>query len=252
MAFNHLGTFNGSQFKRLQAYALAQVQDIDGRIAHLSAEIARVGTIAVKFDKAAVQGYEPSPSDSYIGKLLRVYEVLGGNPFYDLKIRQKKTQALFLVRADESRAPQLRSDGAVVSTEGLADAPSALLVQQLRDWMYDSLQYKRETLERRILHALDYSDQLNDELVLLKTIKADATVSGSAQNIIDAINQLLSDRTYRAIANDGGKDPDGTLAYAPYAGLEPGPQRSVVEAYYRTLDGYVSPNDGTQNTTNNS
>jgi hypothetical protein len=206
--------------------------------------------VVFTFDKATVTGYEPSPSDSYMGKLFRAYEVLGGNPYYDLKLRQKATQALYLMRADETRAPQVRSDGTVVSTEGLADAPSAVLGQQIRDWMYDSLQYKREYLERKIRKALDYSDQLNDEITLLKTIQGDTTVSGSAQNMISSVQQLITDRNYRAIADDGGKDPEGTLTHAPYAGLEPGPQRPVVTAYYRTLNGYVTPNDGTDNPTN--
>ncbi len=250
MSFDHLGTFNLSQFQRLSKYTLAQIQDIDGRITHLSAEIARIGSVAYSFDKAKVTGYTVNPSESYMGRLFRVYLVLGGDPYFDLKLRAKSTQALWLLRADETRAPQVMNDGKVVFTGGLADATSAVLGQQIRDWMSDTLQYKRELLERKIRRALDYSDQLNDEITQLKTIKADASVNGSAANMIGAVQQLITNRTYRAIADDKGIDPDGTMSHAPYSGMEPGPSRPVIDAYYRTLDGYVSPNDGTDNPTN--
>jgi len=238
-----LGTFNSSQLARLKAYALAQLQDIDARITHLSAEVARIGTITYAYDKASVTGYMPNPGNSYIGKLFRVYEVMGGNPFYDLKLRSKNVQPLYLLRADETRSAQVRSDGTVVAGEGLADAPSAILVQKVRDWMHDGIVYKREQLERKIRRALDYSDQLNDEINQLQLMKGDVATDGSVLNILDQIQQLITDRTYRAIADDAGKDPDGTLTHAPYAGLEPGPKRTVIDGYYRTLDGYVTPND---------
>lgn len=250
MAFEFLGTYNLSQHTRLAKYAAAQVSDIPARIDHLTAEQARIGVIVFQYDKASVVGYEPSPETSYIGRLLRVYEVLGGDPFFDLRMRSKGSQSVFLSRSDETRPARVRSDGVVLAGEGLADAPSAVLGQQLRDWMHESLQYKRENLERKIRRALDYSDQLGDEIRLLKTIQGDVTVSGSAKNILDAIQQLINDRTYRAIADDKGQDPNGTLTHAPYIGLEPGPNRTVVDGYYRTLDGYVVPNDGSNNPTN--
>lgn len=250
MAFDWLGTFNKSQHDRLVKYALAQVGDTTARIAHLTAEQARIGNVVFNYDKASVVSFTTSPADSYIGRLLRVYMVLGGDPNFDLKLRQM-SQAHYLMRADETRAAQVRSDGTVVTGEGLADAPSAVLVQQLREWMSDTLQYKREALERKIRRALDYSDQLGTEILLLKTIQGNSSVDGSAANVIASINSLLSERTYRAIADDGGKDPDGTLTHAPYAGLEPGPKRTVIDGFFRTLSGYVQPNDGSQDPTEN-
>lgn len=250
MAFDFLGTFNLSQHGRLAKYATSQVSDIPARLNHLTAEQTRIGVVVFTYDKASVTGYEPSPANSYIGKLLRAYEVLGGDPFFDLKLRSKGSQAVFLAKADETRPARVRSDGVVLAGEGLADAPSAVLGQQLRDWMYDTLQYKREHLERKIRRAMDYADQLADEIALLKTVQGDATVDGSAQNLLQAIQALITDRTYRAIADDKSQDPDGTLTHAPYAGLEPGPSRTVIDGFYRTLDGYVVPNDGSNNPTN--
>lgn len=246
MAHNFLGTFNLSMFNRLATYARAQVKDIPARIQHLAAEQARVGTVVFKFDKATVVSYEPLPSDSYVGRLLRLYEVFGGDPFFDLAVRQKNTQALFLQRADETRKAQVMSNGRVLATEGLADAPSAFLIQQMKDWMHESLQYKRDNLERKIRKAIDYSDQLAEEMVVLQTIQDAETVDGSLENLIAQAKKLISDRHYRAISDDKGLDPDGTMTHAPYAPLEPGPARPIIDGYYRTHDGYVTPNDGSK------
>jgi hypothetical protein len=248
MAHDFLGTFNLSMFNRLIAYARAQVTDIPARLTHLAAEQARVGSVVFKFDKATVVSYIPSPSDSYVGRLLRLYEVLGGDPFFDLAIRQKNSQAIFRQRADETRKSQVLSNGRVMATEGLADAPSAVLIQQMKDWMNDTLQYKRERLERQIRRTIDYSDQIADEMTVLRTIQSAASVDGSLENLIAQVNKLMSDRYYRAISDDKGQDPDGNLTHAPYAPLEPGPGRPVIDGYYRTHDGYVTPNDGSDNT----
>ena len=244
MANDFLGTFNQSMLNRLVKYARAQVKDIPGRLQHLAAEQARVGSVVFKFDKANVVSYVPSPSDSYVGRLLRLYEVLGGDAFYDLAVRAKNSQALFLQRSDETRKAQLMSNGRVVSSEGLADAPSAVLIQQMRDWMHDSLQYKRENLERKIRKAIDYSDQIAEEIQVLQAIQSAETADGSLENLIAQVNKLISDRYYRAISDDKGMDPNGTMTHAPYAPLEPGPARPIIDGYYRTHDGYVTPNDG--------
>ena len=162
-------------------------------------------------------------------------------------MRQAKSQALFLMSGDETRAANMLSNGRVVGTQGLMDAASAIPVQQIREWMNDSIQYKREALERKIRRALDYSDQLGTEMALLNTIQASDQVDGSLANLLAAINTLITSQQYRAIADDQGKDPTGNYAYAPYIGLEPGPERPNVDGHYRTFSGYVTPNDGVNN-----
>lgn len=240
MSWDFLGTFNRSQFDRLASFVRAQAADIDARIQHLSAERTRIGVIAARFDKGEVVAYKGDPAESYIGKLLAAYEVLGGDPFFDLQVRQKKTQPLFLLRADEGAPARRLSDGRVIGSEALADAPSARLVQQLTSWLPEALEYKREALERKIRRALDYSDQLEDEIRLLTLIKQEKEVSGSAEHILEELRLLIEDRTYRAIADDGGKDPSGLMTHAPFLALEPGPERTG-DDYGRTLDGYVVP-----------
>ncbi len=247
MAFDFLGTFNQSQFTRLQTFAQAQLADIPGRLAHIAAEQARVGNVVFQFNQSVVVSYAVSDPDSYIGRLFAVYEILGGDAFYDLPLRQSQTQALYLLPWDESHSAQMLSNGKVVGTQGLMDADSAIPVQQMRAWMNDSLQYKRESIERKIRRALDYTDQLAAEAQLLNTILGSATAPGSLANLIAAINTLITSQNYRAIADDKGQAPTGNYAYAPYIGLEPGPQRTTIEVYYRAFQGYVTPNDGLNN-----
>lgn len=237
-----LGTFNRSQLERLATFAQRQLADVDARIQHLTAERSRIGVLAFRFDKGDVVAYKADPPESYIGKLLSAYEMLGGDPVYDLQLRQKDTQAVFLVRADESQPARRMSDGRVVGGDALADAPSAKLVQQLYGWMDDAVQYKRESLERKLRAALDYSDQLNDEIKLLSVVKQGKEVGGSVENILDRLRQLINDRSYRAIADDKGRDPSGLMTYAPFTGLEPGPKRTS-DDYGRTLEGYVVPEE---------
>jgi hypothetical protein len=237
-----LGTFNGSQFARLADFATKQVSDVDARIQHLTAERIRIGVISFKFDKGAVDTYNATPG-SYIGKLLAAYETLGGDPYHDLQIRANTpTQAIHVVRGDENSSAKRMSDGRVVGTEGLADSSSALLVQKLQGWMHEAGQYKREALERKIRRALDYADQITEEIQLLGVIKQGKETDGSVANIIDQIRQLMADRNYRAISDDKGQDPNGLMAYAPYAAYEPGPSRPST-GYNRTLDGYSTPED---------
>jgi len=236
-----LGTFNRSQFERLKAFARAQVQDIDGRILHLSAEQARIGNIAFAFDKATVTGYVGG--DTYLGKLLYVYEVMGGDPFFDLKVRQK-SQAVFLIRGNESRPSTQMSDGRIVGTEGLADGLSSELVHQLRGWMEDSLAYKRDNIERKIRRALDYFEQLQEEINLLTTVKSGVDTLGSVENLISEIDQLLQSDRYRAVGDDKGQDPEGTMAYAEYSAYLPGPARPNVDAFSRGGSGeYLTPKE---------
>lgn len=235
-----LGSFTKSQFDRLADFATKQAGDIDARIQHLTAEQFRIGVISLKYDKGTVVAYKGDSDTSYIGKLVMAYQVLGGDPYHDLQIRQKDTQPLFLLRGDETSSPKRMSNGRVVGTEALADAPSAVLVQRLKGWMSESMRYKRESLEHKIRRAMDYSDQLGDEIKLLRLVKQGKEVTGSLENVLEEIRLLIQDRNYKAIADDQGKDPNGLMAYAPYLGLEPGPNRPSTE-YGRTLDGYAIP-----------
>jgi hypothetical protein len=170
---------------------------------------------------------------------LAAYEVLGGDVFYDLNIRNR-TQPLFLVRADESTPPQMFSDGTVMGGQGLADGPSATLVQYMRGWMSDVVDYKREYLERKIRRMIDYGEQLRMEVELLHRIVDSEQAEGSLDFTISEIQGLLDDPMYRAVSKEG--DAHNKLGGAPYASYQPGPNREGV-SYQRGFGGPSTPGD---------
>ncbi len=238
MAFDYLGTFNVSGLERFKAFSRAQVKDIDQRIAHLNAELNRVGVLQFSFDSdGAPKGYSVArPPDSYISKLVAAYEALGGDPFYDLRIRSQN-QPVYVVRGDEAEMPTRMSSGEIISMPGQADGPTAELMRQARSWLDETLRYRREHLERKIRRAVDYSDQLQAEIVQLQAMKLADTAADSLENIFKNIGDFVKDRTFRAVYDDKGKDPFGLKANAPFRSYETGPEQTEGPPG-RGLDGY--------------
>ncbi len=244
MSFDWLGTFTGSQFERLAAYARAQVQLIDARIAHLKAEQARVGNLLFAFDAGGVPtGIAHDPPQTYCGKLFGAYEVMGGDALYDLQVRSS-AQPVYKLAGDETQEGQLMSNGEVIGTPGLADAESAELIRQARSWMADTLGYRRDALERKIRRMVDYAEQLQEEIDTLTLMKAGVTVDGSLEYTLQGVQSLITDRNYMAASNDSAHpDPHGKLAKAPFASYMPGGagEGADADSYERTLDGPVVP-----------
>lgn len=239
MAFDFLGTFNKSQFDRLVIYAKAQLPAVQARLLHLTAEQLRIGSLVVTYDSSGKpKGYTAQPQDSRIGKLLGAYEVLGGDVFYDLQVRPK-SNPVYLQKADEASAPKLMSNGEPLPQVGLADAASANLMLGFRAFMEDPLE-RRAYLERKIRRAIDYADQLQEEIEVLQAITRGADEAGSLDAFVNAVNQLFTDPNYRAIGDDGGKDPFGKYIRAPFASYEPGPDRGTEDgvSVERTATGY--------------
>ena len=226
MPFDWNGTFNKSQFDRFRLFARTQLKLISARIQHLEAEKFRIGEPIFRYgsDGAAI-GYTADPDTSYVAKLLVAYEVQGGNPYLDLTIRLKK-DPIYRLRGDQTNMSSLMSNGEAVGQAGLADSVSALAMQQAKEWLTATLDYRMGYLERKIRRALDYWDQLDSEVTLLKTIRSSADTPGSLEYIAADIAELFSDGTYRAIYDDHGKDERGALAYAPFSSYDSGPNSS--------------------------
>ena len=240
MSFDWLGTQNTSMFNRFAAFARDQKKLINDRILHLEAEGNRIGTLEFAYDSdGAPTGYSVTrPPDSYISKLVAAYEALGGDAFFDLKVRSS-TQPVFVVKGDEAVPATRLSSGEIISQLGLADAPTAELMRQSKIWMYESLRQRRDHLERKIRRALDYSDQIQDEIKLLGTIQKDDTVSGSLENLFKTIQDFNNDRTYRATYDDKDQDPHGLKVNAPFGSYEPGPDQAS-NPDQRGYEGYES------------
>lgn len=241
MSYDFLGTFNQSQFERFLAFARSQLPYVGGRIQHLEAECSRLGTIIFRYSKGVPQGFSATPSNSYIAKLLGAYEVLGGNPFIDLRVRLR-SDPVFKLKGSESTPSQFMSNGEVIGSKGLSDAPTAELMLQAKSWISDTLQQRFDRLERKIRRAMDYSDELKAEIATLKTIQLSATTEGSLEYIAAQITQYLSEQNYRAVFNDRGGDTYGFHVYAPFSSYDIVGGR-VSESPQRQNSGYVGPGE---------
>lgn len=239
MPYEFLGTFNKSQFERLAAYARDQLPTVQARILHLSAEVTRIGVITQATDSAGRPvGYTATPKNSYLGRLIGAYEILGGDVFMDLQTRAM-ADPVYLKKGTETAVPKVFSNGEPVPQAGLADAATADLVQTLKAWIVD-ISDRRARLERKIRRAIDYADQLNEEIAVLKNITATVDTPKSLESIIAAVQIYLADPTYRATLDDKGKDPYGKFAKAPLSSYEPGGEREAPEGegVEKTSDGY--------------
>lgn len=222
MSFDFLGTFNRSQFEDFLAFARSQLPYATSRIRYLTAEISRIGTVSFKYNEGVPQGYAATPQDSYLGKLLAAYEVLGGNPFLNLRTRQT-TQAVYIIQGNETTPAQFTSSGEVIGGKGLLDGPTAEYVRSARSWLDDTLHARFNRLERKIRRAMDYSDQLYSEIAELKVIQLAAEVTGSLEHSAAQIEQFLEDHNYRAVYNDNGSDRFGLKVYAPFSSYDAAP-----------------------------
>jgi hypothetical protein len=234
VAYEFGGTFNNHMLARLSAFLNNQQLalgggaggggDILGRLAHLLAEQGRIGNLQISYDS----GGNPTsctygPPSSYIGKLVAAYEILGGDPLFDLQVRQM-SQSVFILPPAATLPAQQLSDGSILSQPGLMDAPSCSLVQQMKGPMQEVLQYKRENIERKVRRALDYSDQLGAEITdLIDYLNNDIGL----QMLTGQVVTLLNDPMYRAIYNDVNNDIHGKFSHAPFLAYEPGPARTT-------------------------
>ena len=241
MAHDLLGTFNRSQFERFLAFSRSQLPLVTGRVEHLQAEIARLGSVVLRYDKGVPIGFAADPPESYLGKLLGAYEVLGGDPFVDLRVRLK-SNPVFRVRGTETVGPQFMSNGEVIGAKGLSDAPTAELMHEAKAWLHATLHSRFGSLERKIRRAVDYSDELQAEVVRLKTIQLAATVTGSLEYIAAQVGQYLADQNYRAVYDDGGGDKFGFNVFAPFSSYDVGGSGTrVSETAQRQNTGFVGP-----------
>lgn len=242
MAYEFNGTFTKSQFERFRIYVQNQVQLIDARITHLKAERDRIGDLSFAFDSGGVPTHvSGDPPTTYVGKLFGAYEALGGNAEFDLQVRST-SQAVYRLPGDVTKAAQLMSNGEVIPVQGLSDAESTITVQAIRSFVQQDLARRRDSIERKIRRALDYTEQLSVEITQLELLKGDADTEGSLAYYMKIIDTLTADRNYMAITNDDASpDPHGKFAKAPVAPFMPGEKGATAISYERTLDGLVKP-----------
>jgi hypothetical protein len=242
-----LGTFNKSQFTRLAAYVRSQMTYIDLRIQHLTIEQQRIGFLQFAYDSGGRPTSYSTGSPgmvTFIGKLMAAYEVLGGDPFYDLQVRSIN-QPVFYLKGTETYTAKMLSNGEPLPLPGLSDGDSGNAVRSMLSWTRGGVD-RLEKIERKVRRAIDYSDQLQNEINELKKIKRGVEVDGSLENLIALVNQLFTDPGYRAIADDKGQDPFGKYTHAPMSSYDQGGTRAPTEgpSVERGSDGYTVSGGG--------
>lgn len=219
MAYEFLGTFNAAMYGRLKTFVQSQKVFIEDRINHLSAEIDRIGQITFKYDNGVPIGYV-ADSDSYLGKLLAAYEVLGGNPVVDLRVRLI-IDPVYLLTGSEEAPPGMMSNGEVVGAKGLNDADSGDLIRPYREGFNSTIYRRFDYLERKIRRAVDYADQLQAEVSQLTLLLGGPDVEGTLENLQSQIEQVIKDPTFRAVTPDESEHAElGRDIYAPFSSYD--------------------------------
>lgn len=239
MAFDFLGTLNVSQLLRQTQFIDGQASLIQGMIDHLQFEQGRIGTIKMTRANNIPVSYTVD-AQSYIGKLVAAYVALGGDPYYDLNIRTIE-EPVYLEKGTEATGTGRRmSNGEVVGAPGLGDKPSALLVRSLRAPFVEVIRARRDYLERKIRRALDYYDQISQEISDLEAALAVASNQSVTDSTVAALGDLTKDPVYYALYNDQSyPDPLGLYTHAPIAPYEPGGTRGAGTADERTTQGFT-------------
>lgn len=172
MAFDFLGTYTEDEITALLVFAETQLQDVDGRLAHLRANVERVGYISmVRNDENNVIDYFISPSGSLLDKYVKAYRFYGGD-ITKIPVRSRG-QWLFFTKGEPDLNQSAEFQGGKV--EGAEydinlhydDGIEAITTSKVKDWCIPTIQAKREDWEYRIRKAVDLCDQYMEEIILL-------------------------------------------------------------------------------------
>jgi len=199
MSFAWLGTFRQGQWRRFRSFILNERRDAVARANFILAEVARIGEVTVTYEtgddgtvteKRTGLSVEP---DTSLGKLLSAYTALGGNPLdISMFLMPDKVQRLangttvqkypsggvvYPLSADyafggdqfQQGAPSLRTFDwrRVGGRRSLDDRDPGDIVDLSRRWVSQSIKYKKNDLEARILKLCDLREQLLQELDLI-------------------------------------------------------------------------------------
>lgn len=175
MAFNFAGTFTTGQWEAFKAFAQIQKRDLSLRKQWLQRELIRVGVFSTTFDET---GTKPISyvATGYAGKLLTAYKILGGVPEQSMLLRTRdkpvfKTKSAGLnVQVDgttDGGFSDVYSNGRRERGGQRFDRDLCIRVEKLKKWQLEAIKFKREKIEYKIKKALDYSDQIQQEIVMI-------------------------------------------------------------------------------------
>lgn len=211
MAFNFYGTFTTGQLEEFKKFSKVQERDFLARRKWLSAALQRNGIFITEYDEdgATPISYSANPG-SYAAKLILAYKSLGGIPERDFLLRTSD-MPVFLTRGKNvSQTPmQNPSDGySDVFSNGRRmrgnqrfDRDVGLVVEKIKSWQLESVKRKRETLEFKIKRALDYSDQLSNEISLIDLLLDETSGKSLSDQLIKLNALLLRDGAHNLVNN---------------------------------------------------
>lgn len=204
MAFGFFGTFTTGQLQKLIDFSLIQERDLKLRKDWLGAQLTRNGVFTTVYDaQTSMPKSFSAPENSYAGKLLQAYRILGGTPETDFMLRTTD-QPVFLTRGNNIDTKTVGTDPTAGYSDQLSngrrirgsqrfDRDVGIQVNRLKSWQMEAIKQKREHLEFKIKRALDYSDQLKREIDVINVL-LDESQGRQVRDIIRNI-QLTSVRT---------------------------------------------------------
>lgn len=189
MAFNFFGTFTRAQWFDFRDFASVQRVELEARKRWTKAELTRTGVLACTYsdDNSTPISFQASPK-TYIGKLLLAYRMLGGVPEHDMLLRNR-SQAVFLNQGVDTDDIPAYSNGRVPRGDQRFDRTLGLSVEAMKNWQLEAIKAKREHLEFKIKRALDYSDQLEQELEVLSNLIDSIAIDEQVMTIENTISQ---------------------------------------------------------------
>lgn len=204
MAFAFYGTFTTGQLQQLIDFSHIQERDLQSRFNWLSAQLTRNGVFTCEYDATTFLPKSFTASDgSYAAKLLQAYRILGGTPEKDFMLRTSDTP-VFLTRGTNIDTTTVASDPSSGYSDTLSngrrirgsqrfDRDVGVQVDKLKSWQLEAIKRKREHLEFKIKRALDYSDQLQNEIAVLRVLLDE----NSGRQVADIVRniQLTATRT---------------------------------------------------------
>jgi hypothetical protein len=211
MAFGFFGTFTTGQFNELADFSKIQETDIQDRMSWLSRQLELNGVFTTEYDDETnfPVSFSCDPPHSYGAKLLQAYKILGGQPERDMLLRTSD-KPVYLTRGvnishDKSETNSGYSDsfsnGRKYRGNQRFDRDLGLRVQRLKDWQLEAIKRKREHLEFKIKRCLDYSDQLQLELAVLKRMTTDGTNRSVGDQIGDIETQMFTSGAMNVVNN---------------------------------------------------
>ena len=143
--------------------------------------------------------YDVAPPNSYAAKLMVAYRALGGVPEKDFLLRTMD-QPVYLNRVDNispnegsnptSGYSDTFTNGRRIRGSQRFDRDIGTKVDKLKAPFLESIKHKREHLEFKIKRALDYSDQLQNEINAINVL-LDTTSNATVDDQIRTIQQYM-------------------------------------------------------------